>query len=189
MILFADVFIGQVEICLFCDLHAGMSENLTEGKDIHAIHQASLSKIVSQAVRTVFLVQSDSIDVPFEVGFKVVDIDVTAVFLDREEVFAFGVSIFELQPTSENAFGLWREKDDAILATFGVFRSQKDLFFRQFDILNQQHATLPKPHAGVDHEDDHDKIAMLRKIGFVQLPNQMFKILIRYKVLCFSIVF
>ena len=42
MILLADVIIGQIKVCLFCYLHAGMTEDFTEGENIHSVHKAPL---------------------------------------------------------------------------------------------------------------------------------------------------
>ena len=72
LITLADVFIIQIQIRLFCDGHAGMSQELAQCVDVHPIHQTSLGEVVSQTVGTVFFIQTNSVDVPLEVGFKVV---------------------------------------------------------------------------------------------------------------------
>ena len=188
MILFADVFIGQVEIRLFCDLHTGMSENFAEGKDIHAIHQASLGEIISQAVRTVFLVQSDPIDVPLEVGFKVVDIDVTAVFLDREEVLAFHISVLKLKPTPQCDLRFRREIHCSVFASLGFLCSEVDAFSGKFHICDQECRTLAQTHTAVQHEQNHNIISVFGEVGLVKLTEQLSQIFVGKEYLRLSIV-
>ena len=99
MVLLANVIVSQIQICLFCDLYTGVSQDLTEGKQIHTIHQTSLGEVVSQTVGTVFFIQTNPVDVPLKVGFKVVDIDVAAVIFDREKIIAFHIPVLKLNPS------------------------------------------------------------------------------------------
>ena len=84
MILLADVVITQIEVCLFCHLHTGVTEDLAKCEDVHAVHQASLGEVVPKTVWSILLVQSGTLNVLLEVAFKVADSDGAAVFLDRE---------------------------------------------------------------------------------------------------------
>ena len=51
LITLADVFIREIQIRLFCDCDARMPEDAAEGVNVHAVHQAALRKVVSQAMR------------------------------------------------------------------------------------------------------------------------------------------
>ena len=50
LITLAKVFIRQIQISLFCDCDARMSEDAAEGVNVHAVHQAAFRKIVPQAM-------------------------------------------------------------------------------------------------------------------------------------------
>lgn len=188
MMLSADVIIGQIEVSLFCDLYAGMSKNLAQSKDVHAVHQASLGKIVSQAVGAIFLAQSDPIDVPLEVGFKIMDIDVTAVFLDREEIFAFYIPVFELKPSPQRNLCFRREIYCSVFSTFGFFCSEVDAFSGKLHICDQERGTLTQPHSAVQHEKNHDIISVFCKIGLIKFTEQLFQIFIGEEHFRLSIV-
>lgn len=61
-----------------------------------------LEKLLSEAVGTVFLVQARTIDITLEVGFKVVDIDVSAMIFDREKLVALYIPVLEPNPSSQS---------------------------------------------------------------------------------------
>ena len=96
MILLADVIVRQIQVCLFSNLNTGMPKDFTEGENIHAIHQTSFGKIISQAVGCVFFIQSSTQNVLFEITFEIAYTDGTAVFLDGEEVVALHISVLKL---------------------------------------------------------------------------------------------
>ena len=126
MVLSANVIVSQIQISLFCNLYTGVSQYFTESKQIHTIHQTSLGEVVSQTVGTVFFIQTNPIDVPLEVGFKVVDIDVTSMILHREKVLTFHISIFELKPATQSHFSFGGEVHSPVLSSFGFFCSEID---------------------------------------------------------------
>ena len=61
-----------------------------------------LEKLLSEAVGTVFLVQARTIDITLEVGFKVVDIDVSTMIFDREKLVALYIPVLEPNPSSQS---------------------------------------------------------------------------------------
>jgi hypothetical protein len=82
-----------------------MTENFAECKNVHTIHQTPLCKVIPQAVRTVFFIQSGTVDVPLEICLKIMDIDVTTMIFDREEIVAFHIPVLELNPSPQSYFG------------------------------------------------------------------------------------
>ena len=126
MILLADVIVAQVEVSLFGYLYTGMAENLAEGKDVHAVHQASLGEVIPQTVGAVVFVQSGPVEVFLDVAFKVADADGTAVFFDREEVVAFHIPILELKPPPQYGFCSGRKINGSVFATLGFLCSEVD---------------------------------------------------------------
>lgn len=137
MILLTDVIIAQVEVSLFGYLYTGMAEDLTEGENIHAVHQTSLGEVVSQTVGAVVFVQSSTVDVLLEVAFKVTDADGTAVFFDREEIVAFHIPVLKLKPSPENGFCFRGEVNGSVFAAFGFFGSEIDPLPGKLQICNQ----------------------------------------------------
>ena len=45
-LLLANIIVSQIQISLFCDLYTGVSQDLTEGEQIHAIHQGVFSSLL-----------------------------------------------------------------------------------------------------------------------------------------------
>ena len=126
LITLADVIIVQIKVGLLCDLHTGMPQNLAQRENIHAIHQATLGKIVPQAVRGVFLVQPTAAQILLEIGLKVADVHMAAVGFDGEEVVAFYIPVFEANPPPQDGFCFGREEYNTIFSTFGRFCSKTD---------------------------------------------------------------
>ena len=84
LIAFAHIIVIDIKISLFRDGHAGMAQNLTEGVNVHTIHQASFCEIVPQTMGCVFFIQPRTGNVLPKIAFKIADTDGTAVFLDGE---------------------------------------------------------------------------------------------------------
>ena len=84
LIAFAHIIVIDIKISLFRDGHAGMAQNLTEGVNVHTIHQASFCEIVPQTMGSVLFIQSRPSDIFTKIAFKIADTDGTAVFLDGE---------------------------------------------------------------------------------------------------------
>ena len=63
LIAFAHIIVIDIKISLFRDGHAGMAQNLTEGVNVHTIHQASFCEIVPQTMGSVLFIQSRPSDI------------------------------------------------------------------------------------------------------------------------------
>ena len=109
LIALADVIIVQIKVGLLRDLHTGMPQNLAQRENIHAIHQTTLGKIVPQAVRGVFLIQSTAAQILLEVAFKVADLNAATTLTNWKQKITFRISILELDPTAQDAFCLLRK--------------------------------------------------------------------------------
>ena len=88
----AKVFIRQIQISIFGNRNAGMSQNPTERINVHSVHETSFGKVVPQRVRGVFFVNASTFQIAFETGFKGMDFHGCPQF-DREQEFAIGVPI------------------------------------------------------------------------------------------------
>ena len=88
----AKVFIRQIQIRIFGNGNAGVSQNPAERINVHSVHETSFGKIVPQCVRGIFLVDASTFQIAFETGFKGVDFHGCPRF-DREQEFAIGVPI------------------------------------------------------------------------------------------------
>ena len=84
LIAFAHIIVIDIKVCLFGDCHAGMTQDFTQGVNIHSIHQATLGKVVPQTMGSVLFIQSRPSDIFTKIAFKIADTDGTAVFLDGE---------------------------------------------------------------------------------------------------------
>ena len=169
MILLADVIIGQIKICLFCDLHAGMTEDFTEGENIHSVHKAPFGKVVPQTMGAIIFIQPRTVDIPLKIGFKVAHADSPAVFLDREQIITFHISVFELEPPPQNGFCFGGEVYSSVFSPLCFFRSEVDTLSGKLQIRNQQGRAFAKPHTAVQHEHNHHIVPMLCEIGLVSL--------------------
>ena len=109
LIAFAHIIIVNVQVCLLCDGHAGMSQNLTQSVNVHSVHQASFGEVVPQTMGSVFFVQTRPLNVLAEVAFKVAHTDGATVFSDREKIITFHISILVLQPPPERLLRFGRE--------------------------------------------------------------------------------
>ena len=58
LITLANVFIVQIQIRLFCDGHAGMSQESAQSVDVHAIHQTSLGEVIPQTMGRELVIQT-----------------------------------------------------------------------------------------------------------------------------------
>lgn len=134
LIAFAHIIVIDVKVCLFCDGHAGMSQNLTQGVNIHSVHQASFGKVIPQTMGRVFFVQPCPLNVLAEVTFKVAHADGATVFPDREQIITFHISVLVLQPSPESLLRLGREEYSPLPPSLGFFCSQIDTLSVQFKV-------------------------------------------------------
>lgn len=136
MVLLTNIIVRQIQIRLLCNLYTGMTENLAEGKNIHAVHKAPFGKIVSQTMGCVFLVQSGTQYVFFEIAFKVADTDRTPVFLDREQIITFHIPVLKLEPPPQNGFCFGREVHCPVFPSLCFFGSEVDTLSCKLQIRN-----------------------------------------------------
>ena len=134
LIAFAHIIIVNVQVRLFRDGHAGMAQNLTQGVNVHSVHQASFGEVVPQTMGSVFFVQTSPLNVLAEVAFKVAYTDGAAVFSDWEKIIAFHISILVLQPPPERFLCFGREEHSPFPPTFGFLCPQIDAFSVQFQV-------------------------------------------------------
>ena len=87
LIAFAHIIIVNVQVCLFRDGHAGMSQNLTQSVNVHSVHQASFGEVIPQTMGRELLIQARADQIFLEVAFEIAHLNVTASFSDREEIF------------------------------------------------------------------------------------------------------
>ena len=102
LITLADILVSEVKVGLFGDCYTGMSEYLTQRKNIHSIHQAAFCKIIAQAVRRDFFVDTRTAKILFEISLKRADFNVCTTVLDGEKIVAFDISVFELNPSTQD---------------------------------------------------------------------------------------
>ena len=157
----ADIIVIQIQVSLFGYLHTGMTKDLTEGIDIHAVHKAALGKVIPETVGCIVFIEASPKNVLFKVVLKVADTYAAAVFLDREEVVTFYIPIFELQPPPQDGFCSGGEEDSPVFSAFGFFRSETDPSSGKFQICNQEGRAFTQPHSGIQHQQDHDIIPVL----------------------------
>lgn len=112
----------------------------------------------------------------------------TAVFFDREEVFAFHIPVFELKPPPQRNLRFRREIHCPIFASFGFFCPEIDAFSGKLHICDQKRGTLAQPHTAVQHEKNHDIISVFGKIGLIKFSEQLFQIFIGEEHFCLSII-
>ena len=103
------VFVSEIKVGLFGDCYTGMSEYLTQRKNIHSIHQAAFCKIIAQTVRRDFFVDTRTAKILFEISLKRADFNVCTTVLDGEKIVAFDISVFELNPSTQNLLRARRE--------------------------------------------------------------------------------
>ena len=96
LIALPNVFIVQIQIRLLCYGYAGMPQELAQRVNIHAIHQASLGKIIPKTVGSEAFVKTGTDDIFLEVAFEIADHDMAASFPHRKHIFTFYISILEL---------------------------------------------------------------------------------------------
>ena len=96
------VFVSEIKVGLFGDCYTGMSEYLAQRKNIHSIHQAAFCKIIAQAVRRDFFVDTRTAKILFEISLKRADFNVCTTVLDGEKIVAFDISVFELNPSTQD---------------------------------------------------------------------------------------
>ena len=96
------VFVSEIEVGFFGDCYTGMPEYLTQRKNIHSIHQAAFCKIIAQAVRRDFFVDTRTAKILFEIGLKRAYFNVCTTVLDGEKIVAFNISVLELNPSTQN---------------------------------------------------------------------------------------
>lgn len=107
LITLADVFIREIQIRLFCDCDARMTENAAEGVYVHAVHQAALCKVVPQTMRRDVFIYPASPQIALEVRLEVAHLNVCACRAARgEEVIRLNITILELHPSSKHLFCL-----------------------------------------------------------------------------------
>ena len=68
----ADVFIREIQIRLFCNRDTRMTKDAAERVNVHAVHQASLRKVVSQTMRRDFFIQAAPTEIVLEVCLEVI---------------------------------------------------------------------------------------------------------------------
>ena len=188
MVLLADVLVGQIQVRLFCDLYTGMPENFTEGKNIHAVHQASFGEVISQAMGRVLFIQSGTQYVFLEIAFKVTHADGAAVFFDREEVVTLHISVLKLQPPPNDCFCLRGEVYRSVFPAFGFFRSEIDPLPGKFQIRHQYCGAFTEPHSAVQHQHYHDIIPVFGEIGLVELGQKFLQIFVREEDFCLPVI-
>ena len=89
LITLAEVFIRQIQIRLFCDCDARMTEDAAEGVNVHAVHQAALRKVVSQAMRGDVFIQAVPPQIMLEVRLEVAHLNViSCVASGGEQIIA-----------------------------------------------------------------------------------------------------
>ena len=103
------VFVSEIKVCLFGDCYTGMSEYLTQRKNVHPVHQAAFCKIIAQAVRRDFFVDTRTAQILFEISLKRADFNVCTTVLYGEKIVAFDISVFELNPSTQNLLRARRE--------------------------------------------------------------------------------
>ena len=157
----ADIIVIQIQVSLFCYLHTGMTKDLTEGIDVHAVHKAAFCKVISEAVGRIVFIQAAPKNVLFKVVLKVSNAYAAAVFFDREEVVTFNITIFKLQPSPQYGFCSGREKDGPVFSAFGFFCSETDPSSGKLQVCNQERGAFTQPHSGIQHKQDHDIIPVL----------------------------
>lgn len=105
LITLADVFIREIQIRLFCDRDARMPEDAAEGVNVHAVHQAALRKVVSQAMRGDVFIYPTSPQIVFEIRLEVAHLNVCACRAARgEEVIRLHITILVLYPSPQHLF-------------------------------------------------------------------------------------
>ena len=124
LIAFTHIIVIDIKVCLFGDCHAGMTQDFTQGVNIHSIHQATLGKVVPQTMGCVFFIQPRTGNVLPKIAFKIADTDGTAVFLYGELICAFHLAVCVLEPTPQSLFGLGGEKYSSFFPPFGFLRPQ-----------------------------------------------------------------
>ena len=103
------VFVSEIKVGLFGDCYTGMSEYLAQRKNIHSIHKAAFCKIISQTVRRDFFVDTRTAKILFEISLKRADFNVCTTVLYREKIVAFDISVFKLNPSTQNLLRARRE--------------------------------------------------------------------------------
>ena len=96
------VFVSELEVGLFGDCYAGMAKNLAQRKNINSIHQAAFCKIIAQAVGCDFFVDTRTAKILFEISLKRADFNVCTTMLYGEKIVAFDISVFKLNPSTQN---------------------------------------------------------------------------------------
>ena len=172
LIAFTHIIVIDVEVCLFGNCYAGMTQDFTQSVNIHTIHQTTLGEIVTQTMGCVFFVQPRTGDVLAEVAFKVAHTDGATVFFDREKVITFHISVFELEPTPQGFFGFGGEEHSPFLPSLRFLRPQIDPLAGEFQIADQQGGTLTQPHPAVEHQQDHNIVPVFGEVGAVELGEQ-----------------
>ena len=87
----------QIQVGVFCDRNTTVSQDPTEGVDIHTIHQTPLCKVIPQRVWGVGLINTSPSQIPLKPGFKGMDFQRKPGFL-REQQFTIGIPILVAQP-------------------------------------------------------------------------------------------
>ena len=187
LIPFANVFVVQIQIRLLCNGHAGMSQELAQCVDVHAIHQTSLGEVVPQTMRCELVIQSGTNQILLEVAFKIADLDVAAPFPHREQIIAADITILVLQPPPHNLLSLFREEHRPILSALGDFCPKVDPSSGEFQIFHQEAAAFTQPHSAVQHQHYHYIIPVFGVVGTIHLGEQPPQFIIRQELLCLAI--
>lgn len=145
----ADLIIGDVQIGFLCDGDAGMAQQTTQCVDVHPAHQTAFGKVVSQTVRRVAFAQTSTAQVFFEIGFKVRYAYMPIAALNGEEVVAFYIAVFELQPAAEYHFCFRGKEDSAAFSPFGDLGLKEYAPICKFKILDGQAGTLAQAHTTI----------------------------------------
>ena len=75
------ITVCEIEVGVLCDGNTAVSQNPTEGVDVHAVHQTPLGEVVPQSMRGVSLVDSCPSQMPLETGLKGMDFQRLSTFL------------------------------------------------------------------------------------------------------------
>ena len=92
-----QITVSQIQVSILCDRNATVSQNPTEGVDIHTVHQTPLCKVIPQRMWGVGFINASPSQIPLKPGFKGMDFQRKPGFL-REQQFAIGIPILVTQP-------------------------------------------------------------------------------------------
>ena len=151
LVAFAYIFVRNVKIRLFCHRDAGMPQYFAQGVNVHSVHQTAFRKVIPQTMRGIILTQSGPINIFLEIAFKITHADRAAVFFHREQIIAFHIAVFVLEPSADSLFRFGGEVNCPLPPPFGFLCPQVNFPSVQVNVRYEQSRTLPPPHTAVQH--------------------------------------